>query len=158
MGGCGLLIVHKCWKGSPSRSPQGSQFQNVWIWNIRICWPSSSTRMITSLWPSEAIWHHKNWSTLVHVMAWCLIEPCHYINQCWLIISEIMCHSFGHFHRKYLRHHFIRCVSKPWDVFQKHASKISAIFFFTWDQYWPPGVIVACVCLSIRSSPSLSAR
>ena len=27
-------------------------------------------------------------STLVQVMAWCLMAPSHYLNQCWLIISN----------------------------------------------------------------------
>ena len=40
------------------------------------------------LWPSDAIWWHRSWSTLSQVMACCLTAPSHYLNQCWLIISE----------------------------------------------------------------------
>ena len=45
--------------------------------------------IFNSLWPSGAIWHHGTWSTLVQVMAYCLMAPCHYLNQYWLIISEV---------------------------------------------------------------------
>ena len=40
--------------------------------------------LINSLWPSEAIWPHKTWSTLVQVLACCLTAPSHYLIQCWL--------------------------------------------------------------------------
>ena len=32
-------------------------------------------------------------STLAQVMAWCLMAPSHYQNQCWLIIRDILWHS-----------------------------------------------------------------
>ena len=44
---------------------------------------------IISLWPSDAIWRHRSGSTLAQVMACCLMAPSHYLNQCWLVISEI---------------------------------------------------------------------
>ena len=44
---------------------------------------------INSLWPSNAIWQQRSGSTLAQVMAWCLKAPSHYLNQCWLIISDI---------------------------------------------------------------------
>ena len=31
--------------------------------------------------PSDIIWIHKTWSTLVQVMAWCLMAPSHFLNQ-----------------------------------------------------------------------------
>ena len=40
--------------------------------------------MIKSLRPIDAIWWHKSWSALAQVMAWCLMAPSHYLNQCWL--------------------------------------------------------------------------
>ena len=52
-------------------------------------WPS----WINSLRPSDAIWLHRSRSTLAQVMAWCLMAPSHYLNQCWLIINEVMWHS-----------------------------------------------------------------
>ena len=35
------------------------------------------------------------WSTLVQGMAWCLVAPSHYLNQCWHI-------TWVQFHRKYI--------------------------------------------------------
>ena len=32
-------------------------------------------------------------STLAQTMAWCLMAPSHYLNQCWLIIKEVLWHS-----------------------------------------------------------------
>ena len=43
--------------------------------------------------PSNAIWWHKSVSTLAQVMVWYLTAPSHYLNQCWLIISEVQWHS-----------------------------------------------------------------
>ena len=37
-----------------------------------------------SLWPCDAIWRQRSWSTLVQVMACCLMAPSHCLNQCWL--------------------------------------------------------------------------
>ena len=48
---------------------------------------------ITSLWPSDAIWRHRSESTLVQVMACCLSAASHYLNQRWLISSEVLWHS-----------------------------------------------------------------
>ena len=40
-----------------------------------------------------ALWrHHGTWSTLVQVMACCLMAPSHYLNQCWLIIKGVLWH------------------------------------------------------------------
>ena len=50
-------------------------------------WPQ--IRQLNSLWPSDGIWQHKSGSTLVQVMAWCLLVPSHCLNQSWLIISEV---------------------------------------------------------------------
>ena len=53
----------------------------------------SITSTVNSLWPSDAIWCHRTWATLIQVMAWCLTAPSHYLNQCWLIINEVLRHS-----------------------------------------------------------------
>ena len=42
---------------------------------------------INSLWPSDTIWRHSSGSTLAQVMT-------NYVNQCWLIISEVQWHSY----------------------------------------------------------------
>ena len=48
---------------------------------------------VNSLWPSDATWWQRSGSTLAQVMACCLTAPSHYLNQCWLIISEAQWHS-----------------------------------------------------------------
>ena len=48
---------------------------------------------LNSLGPSDAIWRWRSWSTLVQLMACCLTAPSHYLNQCWLIISQVLWHS-----------------------------------------------------------------
>ena len=47
----------------------------------------SKPQWVSSLWPGDAVWRHRSGSTLAQVMAWCLMAPSHYLNQCWLIIS-----------------------------------------------------------------------
>ena len=44
---------------------------------------------LNSLWSSDTVWRQRSGSTLVRVMACCLMAPSHYLNQCWLIISEV---------------------------------------------------------------------
>ena len=51
------------------------------------------TSRINSLWPIDAIWPYKTWWTLPQVMAGCLTAPSHYLNECWLTISEVSWHS-----------------------------------------------------------------
>ena len=49
---------------------------------------------LNSLWPRDAIWRLRSGSTLIHVMACCLMAPSHYLNQCWLIISKAQWHPY----------------------------------------------------------------
>ena len=53
---------------------------------------------VKSLWPSNTIWQHRSGSTLVQVMACCMMPPSHYLNQCWLISNVVQWHlSDGNF-------------------------------------------------------------
>ena len=84
-----------------------SWMKNILIMNLKVPshylnyrWPSylthkcvASPQWVNSLWPSDAIWHWRSWSTLVQVMACCLTAPSHYLNQCWLMISKVLWHS-----------------------------------------------------------------
>ena len=45
------------------------------------------------LWPSDAIRRHRSGSILAEVMVCYLMAPSHYLNQCWLSISKVLCHS-----------------------------------------------------------------
>ena len=55
-------------------------------------WPqvTSETGFGNSLWPDNAIWRNRSGSTLARVMAYCLMAPSHYLNQCWLLINEAL--------------------------------------------------------------------
>ena len=48
---------------------------------------------VNSLSTGDPFSHHGSWSTLVHVMACCLMAPSHYLNQWWHITNGILRHS-----------------------------------------------------------------
>ena len=60
------------------------------FYNWTYCQPSPREHFIwlKSLWPSDDIWRYTSGSTLAQVMA-----PSHYLNQYWLLISEVLWHS-----------------------------------------------------------------
>ena len=64
-------------------------------WWLHAMMPKDVTRpqWVKSFWPSDAIWWQRSGPTLAQVMAWCLMAPSHYLNQCWLIISVLLWHS-----------------------------------------------------------------
>ena len=55
-------------------------------------WCNKATIKVNSYAPSNAIWRHRAWSTLVQVIDWCLAAPSHYLSQYWLIISKVLSH------------------------------------------------------------------
>ena len=57
------------------------------------CLLSTNHTVFNSLGPSDALWRQRSGSTLAQVMACCLTAPIHYLNQCWLIISNVQWHS-----------------------------------------------------------------
>ena len=57
-------------------------------------WNWSSHQSFNSFWPSDTIWRQRSESTVAKVMTCCLTAPSHYLNQCWLIISEVQWHSY----------------------------------------------------------------
>ena len=57
-------------------------------------WNKFSKTPVNSLGPSDAIWRQRSGSTLAQVIACCLTAPSNYLNQCWLIISEVQWHSY----------------------------------------------------------------
>ena len=73
--------------------------------------------LIYPLQPSDAIWHHRTWSLLVVMIACCLTEPRHYLNRCWLIITEVWHSPGGYFTDIF-----------PWYEFDNHLFKITAAF------------------------------
>ena len=65
-----------------------------WICGIiclKICYESLVCfSAVNSLWPSDIIWRQGSRSTLAQVMACCLTAPSHYLDQCWLMINEVL--------------------------------------------------------------------
>ena len=49
--------------------------------------------MLNSLKPSYTIWEQRSGSTLAQAMACCLAAPSHYLNQCWLLTSDVLWYS-----------------------------------------------------------------
>ena len=47
---------------------------------------------INSLWPNVFIWRHRTGSILSQEMPWCLMAPSHYLNHCWVSISDVLWH------------------------------------------------------------------
>ena len=47
-------------------------------------------KVLNLLQPSDAIWRHRSRSTLVRVMASCLMAPSHYLHQCWILVSKVL--------------------------------------------------------------------
>ena len=77
---------------------------------------------VNLLWPSDAIWQQRSGSTLAQVMTCCLTAPSHYLNQCWLIISEVQWHSYwGNFTRD-------ASTINHWNPFESYIFKISFKF------------------------------
>ena len=70
-------------------------FSKIRRWDMLLCEHKQfipCIHFINSLWPSDTIWWQRSGSTLAQVMACCLSAPSHYLNQCWLIISEAQWH------------------------------------------------------------------
>ena len=51
--------------------------------------PPLNTQWVNSLGPGDAKWRQSYGSTSAQLMACSLTAPSHYLNQCWLIISEV---------------------------------------------------------------------
>ena len=60
---------------------------------MHICVPLP--QWVNSLWHSSAIWQQWSGSTLVQIMACCLMASSHYLNQCWLLINRVLCNTLN---------------------------------------------------------------
>ena len=56
-------------------------------------WSSLSFNSFNFLWPSNTMWWYRSGSTLAKVVACYLKAPCHYLSQCWLLISQVLWYS-----------------------------------------------------------------
>ena len=82
----------------------------------------TGTQWVNSLWSSDAISQQRSGSTLAQVMACCLTAASHYLNQSWLIISEVQWHSYqGNFTRD-------ASTINHWNPIENYISKISFKF------------------------------
>ena len=95
------------WRQYPS-SPEGWGVTNFWyighptikrrwLWDSFIsiaenCILLQEPRVFIYIYITRA-YIYISWSTLAQVMAWCLMAPSHYLNQCWLIIKDILWHT-----------------------------------------------------------------
>ena len=100
-----MAIFRSCWV--PFRSPTFSACRRSFcpkltksIILFRSCWVPFWTSSGASLLiltrsapPPRAIFTNRSGSTLTQVMACCQMAPSHYLNQCWLLISEVLWHS-----------------------------------------------------------------
>ena len=90
--------------------------------------------------PSDAKWLHRSGSTLVQVLAFCLMAPSHYLKQCWLIkirSSDI--------HLRVLIHQFIHCWPRylsPYDVTRPQWVKWVSPWSFVAEKW--PAIILRC--------------
>ena len=65
----------------------------IWINGDQVRYGITRAPWVNSLCPRDTIWWHKSGSTLAQIMACCLMAPSHYLNQCWLIRSNVQWHS-----------------------------------------------------------------
>ena len=82
------------WKLSKWQLPVQPAMKISWKWqHFHFSVPVRMSLLhLNSFWPSDGIWQHKSRSTLVQAMACCLTAPNHNLNQCWLIISQVLWH------------------------------------------------------------------
>ena len=78
-------------------------------WRCPFFSKTSGLNSVSSLWPSDAIWQQRCWSTVIQAMAWCPRAPSHYLNKCWHwplgtnfneILTEIQTSSLKKIHWK----------------------------------------------------------
>ena len=63
--------------------------------------------------------HQRSGSTLAQVMAWYLTAPSRYLNQCWVIINEVLWHPTNGNSTGYAQDIY------PWHEFENYQSKIT---------------------------------
>ena len=105
----GHVIIYSCWDLSHQHNGLTlNRWQAIiWTYDGLVYWCiyvslglNELSAAFNSWRPSDAIWQHRSGSTLAQAMACCLTAPSHYLNQCWLIISEVQWHSYqGNFTR-----------------------------------------------------------
>ena len=71
---------------------------------MSLWWPllrlQSWCPIFNSLWPSDAVWCHRTWPTLVQIMTCCLMTPSRYLKQCCNHQWGLVAFTWEDFHRK----------------------------------------------------------
>ena len=91
-----LKIRLSCTNPSNTFDDKTNNITDMRVGTTKITWKcmnGTKIQGVNSLWPSDTIWRHRSGSTLAQVRACCLTAPSHYLNQCWLIISEVQWQS-----------------------------------------------------------------
>ena len=70
------LVQIMAWCG-PGDKPLSEPMMIILLTHICITRP----QWVNTLGPTEATWCWRSWSTLVQVIAWCMMTPSHYLNQ-----------------------------------------------------------------------------
>ena len=96
---------------------------------VAFIWGQFSLVFVNTLWfnslrPSDAIWLQRSQSPLAQVMACCLTAPSHYLNQCWLLSSQILWHLS--------EVNSIQCLLTHWG-----RDKMAAIYQTTFTNAFP---------------------
>ena len=66
------------------------KWRYLFIFKKKLKWMNKNQTIFNSLWTSNNIWQHSSGSTLAQIMTCCLTAPSHYLNQCWLLISDVL--------------------------------------------------------------------
>ena len=69
--------------------PQGTSVDTSSLFvhiKVRQIWREQDSRVVNSLWPSDAICRHRSTTILAYVLVYCLTGQSHYLNQYWFII------------------------------------------------------------------------
>ena len=91
---------------------QGARLSAAVVLNLfatNIPGPAWRGLILNAMWPS---WYQRSWSTLVQIMACCLMAPSLYLNRCRLIISKIQWNSFESNFKRYPSHQSLHLAWK----------------------------------------------
>ena len=102
------------------------------------------------VWPYDATWRNRFLSWMVQIMAWCLMAPSHYLNQCWLIVNGTLRNASEWNFNKYVCN--LNRVSQPTELSMAFCSLMYFLLTDTvscgtvdgtgmvWSKHWFPGL------------------
>ena len=79
------------------------------------------------------LWWHRTGSVLVHVMVYGLVAPDHFLDQCWLIISNILWHSSEAISQEILKTSILNMSLRFTNLkLQLHLPRVNELFICGW--------------------------